>query len=187
MRIQSGYPKFDALFRYYNQLWGQIDSALKRQVRHPLTLTGLQVLTRIAQDRAQRAESTQANIAEALGLNPSTLSTTVRALEARGYVQVQRTPGYRNQPLSLTAAGRQAALQGQVATDDVLEQFAKALPRRYQRSFFAALEGANAALAKRATDDRRERYMKSLTKHSTRAHARTPGRAIKKPKWMRSG
>lgn len=174
MRIQSGHPEFEALFRYYNQLWGQIDSALKRQVRHPMTLTGLQVLTRIAHNKAQRAESTQANIAEALGLNPSTLSTTVRALEARGYIQVQRTPGYRNQPLSLTATGRQAALQGQVATDDVLEHFATALPWRYQRGFFKALEGANTELAKRATNARTERYMKSLTKHATRTKARGP-------------
>ncbi|MCC8363617.1 MarR family transcriptional regulator [Lysobacter sp. A6] len=184
MRIDVPHPEFDLLFRFYNELWGQLDGALKKQARHPLSLTALQVLTLLFQ-KPRNSDMTKSRIAEALGVDRSTLSPAIDRLAEKGYVSISRADGIRNQPVKLLPLGRQALLDGLAARSDVLDDFTKVIPSKHRSSFFRFLELANKALAEKHATDRREAYIRTLSKHATKTRARAPAKAYKKPKWQR--
>ena len=168
VRNEIPYPAFDDLLLYCNRMYGQLDGALKRS-KPRLTITGLQVLTEIARKADRREEATQARIAKAIGLTPSSLVTTIRGLEANGLIAVERFDYQKTQAISLTKAGQAAWRRGLVIREDVLDAFYTDVPTKYRRQFFLAARGANQAYDRKQSDERQDRYLKSLRAHKTRA------------------
>ncbi|WP_213435171.1 MULTISPECIES: MarR family winged helix-turn-helix transcriptional regulator [Lysobacteraceae] len=165
------YPAFDDLFLFCNRLSGQLDGALKKSTPR-LTITGLQVLAEMAKRADSRNECNQAQVARAIGVTPSSLVTTIRGLESNDLVGVERSEFLKTHALTLTRAGHQALRRGLVIRHDVLEAAYATLPTKYRRQFFVAARLGNAANDKARSDERQERYLKSLKKHSTRAIVR---------------
>jgi DNA-binding MarR family transcriptional regulator len=161
------YPEFEDLLLFCNRLFGRLDGELKKS-KPRLTITGLQVLTQIAKNREIRQMTTQARVAEAIGLTPSSLVTTVRGLEANGLIVVDRNGYAKTHALSLTPAGRAALYRGLVVREDVLKEFREVLPSKYRRQFLLAARLANRALDVKRAGERQDRYLKSLKKHETR-------------------
>jgi DNA-binding MarR family transcriptional regulator len=165
------HPEFDDLLLFCNRLLGRLDGQLKKS-RPRLTITGLQVLTQIAKNREICQISTQARIAEAIGLTPSSLVTTIRGLEANSLITVSRDGYTKAQALALTPAGRSALYRGLVIRELVLDEFHDALPERQRQQFLTTARLGNQSLDEKRADERQDQYLKSLKKHSTRTIVR---------------
>ncbi|WP_161786909.1 MarR family winged helix-turn-helix transcriptional regulator [Noviluteimonas dokdonensis] len=168
IRNDIPYPAFDELLLFCNRLYGAFDGALKKSSPR-LTITGLQVLTEIAKSVESRTECTQAQIARTIGVTPSSLVTTIRSLETKGLVVVERSEVFKKHKLELTKLGHRALRRGLVIRDIILESFHDDLPSDDRRKFFASARMANRTFDQKVTTEHQDKYLKSLKKHSTRA------------------
>lgn len=168
VRSQIPFPAFDAVLLFYNRMHGQLDGALKK-LQPRMTISGLQVLTEIAKARELRSTPTQARIARAIGVTPSSLVTTIKGLEANGLITVDRSEFSKTHGLAMTAVGLRAWRRGLVAREDVLAEINDALPAKYRHQFLLAAKAANEALDRKQSTAHQVNYLKSLKKHTTRA------------------
>lgn len=171
VRDPTPFPEFDALLFFVSRIRGELDGALKRlPVR--LTVTGFQVLHYLATNEGKGADIYQARVAQAIGVTPSSLSTTIRGLEENGLIVVKRPTAIRNKPVVLTAKGKRAWHLGLVTREDTLEKFFKAVPAAERSAFFSTAKRTVDALAEKSSHEREVQYLKGIERHSTRKNVR---------------
>lgn len=119
--------------RFYTRRIGLLEEHL---VRSPFSLTEARVLYEIA----QREEPTAAQLARELGLNPGYLSRILRGLQRRELIERRASAqDRRNRLLALTAAGRDAFTELDVAARAQVEGLLAPLDRIEQRRLVGAM------------------------------------------------
>lgn len=107
------------IVRVHNRITRRVDSVLHRQ--HGLSLTGFETLRRIAD--APGAQATMGQVAEALGLSPAGVTSTVDRLVADGLVLRERGAGdKRLLHARLTPAGRERVEAAAGTHDELVTQ-----------------------------------------------------------------
>jgi DNA-binding MarR family transcriptional regulator len=103
----------------HDRITRRVDSALHRQ--HGLSLTGLEALRRIAEAPGEQASMSQ--VAEAVGLSPAGVTSTLDRLVADGLVLRERGPGdKRLLHARLTPAGRERVEAAARTHDELVAQ-----------------------------------------------------------------
>ncbi|HLM07812.1 MAG TPA: MarR family transcriptional regulator [Blastococcus sp.] len=105
------------IVQVHDRITRRVDSALHRQ--HGLSLTGFEVLRRIAEAPGERAS--MGEVAEAIGLSRPGVTSTVNRLVADGLVLRERGDGDRRLlHARLTAAGRERVAAAARTHDDLV-------------------------------------------------------------------
>jgi DNA-binding MarR family transcriptional regulator len=105
------------IVQVHDRITARVDSALHRQ--HGLSMTGFEVLRRIAESPDQRA--TMGEVAEAVGLSRPGVTSTVNRLVAEGLVLRERGDGDRRLlHARLTEAGRARVAEAARTHDDLV-------------------------------------------------------------------
>jgi DNA-binding MarR family transcriptional regulator len=92
------------IVQVHDRITYRVDSVLHRE--HGISMTGLEVLRRIAEAPGEQASMSQ--VAEAVGLSPAGVTNTVDRLVADGLVLRERGPGDRRLlHARITPAGRE--------------------------------------------------------------------------------
>jgi DNA-binding MarR family transcriptional regulator len=164
--------EFSALFLVYNRIRRHLDIKLKPL---GLTLTSLQVLMAINDLQTHPPQCTRATVAACLGITNSTASIVIGGLIDKGLVlEVRESYDFKRKPLRLSGAQRhmRTYYRGLAVWDAVLEEWSDLLPEPHRSRMFDALEAANRGFDLVGAKQREDRYLKSLTKRSTRARVR---------------
>jgi DNA-binding MarR family transcriptional regulator len=105
------------IVQVHDRVTRRVDSALHRQ--HGLSLTGFEVLRRIAESPGERAS--MGDLAEAVGLSRPGITSTVNRLVDEGLVTRERHGGDRRLlHASLTEAGRERVRAASATHDDLV-------------------------------------------------------------------
>jgi DNA-binding MarR family transcriptional regulator len=107
------------IVQVHDRITRRVDSALHRQ--HGISLTSLEALRRIADAPGEQASMSQ--VAEAVGLSPAGVTSTVDRLVAEGLVLRERGTGdQRLLHARLTPAGRERVDAAARTHDDIVAQ-----------------------------------------------------------------
>jgi DNA-binding MarR family transcriptional regulator len=107
------------IVQVHDRITRRVDSTLHRQ--HGISMTGLEALRRIADAPGQRASMSQ--VAEAVGLSPAGVTSTVDRLVADGLVLRERGSGdKRLLHARLTPAGRERVEAAARTHDELVAQ-----------------------------------------------------------------
>ncbi|HEV7727701.1 MAG TPA: MarR family transcriptional regulator [Modestobacter sp.] len=107
------------IVQVHDRITRNVDSALHRQ--HGVSLTGLEALRRIAEAPGEQASMSQ--VAEAVGLSPAGVTSTVDRLVADGLVLRERGTGdQRLLHARLTPAGRERVEAAARTHDELVAQ-----------------------------------------------------------------
>jgi DNA-binding MarR family transcriptional regulator len=105
------------IVQVHNRITRRVDSALHRE--HSLSLTGFEALRRIAESPGERA--TMGEVADAVGLSPAGVTSTVNRLVADGLVLRERGGGDRRlMHARLTPPGREKVDRAARTHDDLV-------------------------------------------------------------------
>jgi DNA-binding MarR family transcriptional regulator len=105
------------IVQVHDRITRRVDSALHRQ--HDLSLTGFEVLRRVAESPGDRAP--MGDLAEAVGLSRPGITSTVNRLVEQGLVTRERQSGDRRLlHATLTDAGRERVRAAGVTHDDLV-------------------------------------------------------------------
>jgi MarR family transcriptional regulator, transcriptional regulator for hemolysin len=90
---------------------------------------------------AMTGEYTQTALAQAVGLDKTTMVVTLDELEAAGLAERRPAPGDRRaRIIAVTAAGERKVVEAQAIVDGIYEDVLGTLPARERAAFVAALE-----------------------------------------------